>query len=243
MREQPWNTRRASTEHHQWYRNLADLHAITQSWMTELKSEQESHRIPRGASAEVADTLWMLEKLDEVTKMSAGSSGLEAMLDDTKPDDLLGRLERTVWAVQAWTLSSILERAKVSDRPAVLNQLEQSSWRSGKDCANARWPSVPEAVRLDLRQILLAMRDSPLSGGARAAAPLIIRALPNELQLELLSCPHESRYPEVAEVADSLCALHTHWQRGYAFAFNPKVSIEQTRPKGMRCQQRWVLAP
>ena len=57
-------------------------------------------------------------------------------------------------------------------------------------------------------------------------AIVIRRALSDELMLESGYCPHRSPLPEVQDVADDLCAFHTHAIRGFAQALNPRITIE-----------------
>jgi hypothetical protein len=240
MREQPWHLRRATTHHHLWYRNLIELHGLTTSWLREADLQPSAHALSRGItqSPEIAETLWMLDSIAE--EAGRTRDGLESLLDDTSPEDVLGRLERTVWAVHALTAFNILDRAKSEDRAAVMNQLEQTAWRAGRECALVRWPHLPEEVRQDLRGVLAAYRNSPF-GGSQSREPLLVRrSVARELSLELLSCPHRSPYIEVQSVSDALCLLHAHFARGYAYSLNTRISIEHANGgEGRRCQQRW----
>src|SRR4051812_43232230 len=97
MREHPWHLRRATTEHHQWYRNLVDLHALTLSWLRELREQGTAlseHSIRRWGSLasaegreEIEDTLWILgsigESLEKVAESPQAPGQLDALLDDT----------------------------------------------------------------------------------------------------------------------------------------------------------------
>lgn len=243
MREQPWNIRRATAEHDQWYRNILDLHALTLGWLKELESEQPSHFLKRGAATpELAEALSMLERITE-SAPKAGA-GFDTLLDDSEPTDLLTRLEHTVHAVQALTLSHLLERAQADDRTALLNQLEQNSWKAGRLCGETRWSTLSREARGDLRAALSALRDSPMSGLPHHDNLLVKRVIAEELQLELLGCPHQSRHNEVRSTADALCSLHTHWIRGFAYAINTRLSIEHWPATSQRrCQLIWSLLP
>ncbi len=250
MREYPWNVRRPSTQHYQRYRNLLDLHALTQQWLKDLNVERAPHLLKRGVGSEVHETLWMLENLAEAATSpneSTGASsadtgrGLSDILDDTTPDDVLGRLERTVYAVQAWTLAGILDRTPKEERRAILNQLEQSSWNAGRTCAQSRWPHLEPHSRSDLRGILCAFNDSPLAGAPERTF-LIRRAVSDELILELRACPHCLPYPEVQPSAPHLCNMHAFWIRGFAYSLNTRISIEYTpQTENVRCALRWTV--
>lgn len=245
-RTDPWHLRRPSTEDYQWFRNLVDLHMLTAEWLGSLKMEREAtpHQLRRVLSPSVQESLWMLEKLTQ----SSIPNDLESLLDDSKPAEMLSRLEYTVWAVQAWTVMNILDKTPREERSAMRNVLEQSSWKSGRACAKRRWPEFPDGYRSDLRGILAAFRSSPFSGYPRHSTFLVKRATGSELQLELLGCPHQSRYLEVQAVADDLCHLQTHWMRGFAYALNPTVMLDylpvqrsqfRARSGNRRCLQSW----
>ncbi len=92
-----WNSRPITHKHRTWFKNLTEINEITSAWVSELKIERPSHSIARGLPREATQDLWMVDNL--------GADGtLESLLDDTATEDLLSRLERTVWSVQAWTL-------------------------------------------------------------------------------------------------------------------------------------------
>jgi hypothetical protein len=246
MREQPWHLRRPTAETYRWYRNLTDLHAITTGWLDELDMERNVHLLKRGFSRgqlteEISSTLWILENL---AAPAGEQAALESFFDDSLPEDVLGRLEQAIWCVQAWTLSSLLDQAATKDRTAILNQLEQSTWRSGRDCARARWAELDEAARSDLRAVLQAFRDSPLSGAPRQDRFLVRRATTREISLELRECPHRSPHAALfgsENVADRLCNLHAHWVRGYLYSINTRITVEHRIELPEVCQQRWRI--
>lgn len=221
----PWHIRRATASHYQKHKNLVALHGMTLAWLTEGKSSRAAHTLSRGMSAETTENLWMLDKI----------AALDSLLDDTSPDDLLARLDRTVNAVQAWTLRGLYEKSTASDRDAVRNQLEQASWRAGRDCAAERWKALADSSRKDIRALLLCLEDSPLGGS------LLVRATRSEVSTELLHCPHRTVFSEVREMADALCPLQFHWIKGYVHSLNGGVILDHT-PAGSeheRCRMRW----
>jgi len=235
MRENPWHLRLASTEHYQWFRNLVDFHELTTGWVKQLQQQEEkqSHAITRGLSEEVTENLWMLELLSETR--------LDRLLDDTHPRDLLCRLEHTTWAVQAGTLNSIYGKTShPSSRSALDSQLEQIAWKLGRRKAEARWPELTTYGRQDLRDVLMALNDSPFVGYPLSDGILIRRAIRSEIEIELRACPHQNPFPEVRTVADKLCRFHSHWMRGFAYALNNKATLEHV-VQSPRCIQRWFF--
>jgi predicted ArsR family transcriptional regulator len=162
---------------------------------------------------------------------------LEQFLDDTAPEDVLGRLNHVVWAVQAGTLGIILNS---TDSPEFMDLLEESSWKLGRSCVETRWSALTQKGSQDLRDIVLALQDSPLSGYPFMNGYLVKRATHKEIQIELESCPHRSQFAELQPVAASLCNLHSHWIRGYTSGLNSKIKV--THEQGPRkCLQRWTL--
>lgn len=233
-REQPWHLRRLSAGHYQWLRNLADQHALTTSWLSELQIERPAHTLTRGLTGDLADDLWGLSSLS--------AEQAESLLDDTAPEDVLGRLEQAVWSAQAETLRSLYERVSGQgagagqERLVLESVLDHTAWKAGKLCGERRWPAFDPALGADMRQILLALADSPFCGGLPLRdAFLVERAIDGELTLELRGCPHQR---EGVQLADALCHIHGHWMRGFAYALNHRISIETGR-RGSRCRQRW----
>jgi hypothetical protein len=234
MRENPWHLRLPTTEHHQWFKNLVDLHELTTSWLKEVQTDRPSHFLTRGLSTEVTENLWMLDSLS--------NTPMEKLLDDTQPQDMLGRLEQTVWAFQSWTLTQLYGKTTPSStRNALDSMLEQASWKLGRSCVEARWRELAQTGNQDLRDILLALNDSPFSGYPKGEGFLVRRAIAKEIQIELRCCPHQVQYQEVKPVADRLCRLHSHWMRGFAYALNNRVSVEHL-VQSPRCVQRWCFA-
>jgi hypothetical protein len=257
-----WHERRATTLHHRWYRNLLELHGLTQSWVRELSGEGDAdgrrHLLQRGLtlSDEVSGTLWMLERLTGATEVATpggappevrvgedDAAGLEALLDDTSPDDLLGRLERAIWTVQAWTLSALLERAAKTDHSALRNQLEHLSWKAGRDCARRRWSTLPEPARGDARGVLAALADAPPFGRPDVPALLPERAVADEVRFELRVCPHLLSFGELGSAGaplDELCALQAQWIRGFVYELQPALRVDhRIGVDGRRCAQHW----
>lgn len=241
MRENPWHIRRATHRHYRWYENILDLHALTRSWLSELNAERPAHLLAPAVAPEIRDSLRKLERVAQ-SAAPAGES-LESLLDDTSPDDLLMRLEHAVHLVQAITLRSMLDRVESASARSLTGQLEQASWRTGRDCAARRWPTLARAPVEDLHGVVAATRGNPFHGSGDSDPLLVQRLVSHELRAELRACPHQSPIPATRAVADELCALHAHWLRGFSYALNSRVVIEHfpAPEPGARCRQRWFL--
>jgi hypothetical protein len=191
--------------------------------------------------------------------------GLEALLDDTSVEDVLARLERTIWAAQAYTLSQLLERTPAEERSVLDSILEQISWRLGRNFSERRWAKLSEDSRKNLRRLLLAFGDTPFGSVPFGSANeghsfLLLRATEHEAKIELHHCPHQSSYSEVLTIADELCAIHHHWIRGFAYGLHnrlqvahergpersekkvPERSEKKDKEETCRCGQRWYFA-
>jgi hypothetical protein len=219
-REQPWHERRASAKHHQWFRDLVELHELTASWVKAARLEPAP---PPVLPAEAR---------------------LEELLDDTYPDDVLGRLDRAIWAAQARTLAEILGRAPqgTPEGGVLVSLLEQACFNQGRRSAERRWPALQAEVRDDLRGLRLALVDSPFNGNPGREAFLVKRATASDVQLELRACPHQSGVPEAAAVADALCGLHLHWMRGFIYGLSTRATLERVgASRGGRCVVRWYF--
>lgn len=233
-RDYPWHQRKALLKHHRWFRNLVDFHAITRAWIEEGKLDSS-------ANPYVSEDLKLLETMPDTR--------LEALLDDTAPEDLLGRLEYSVWAVQGWTYSTLFQRigsgkGASANEEALRSLIEQATWKQGKATAEKRWARLAEESRADLRAIFLTLIDSPIALSLGEDAFLLRRGLPHELEFEFRACPHILRFPEEIPATSELCALHSSWIRGYLYGMNHRAQLEyfpqsEARP---RCSQHWRLA-
>lgn len=235
----PWIERRAFVHHEQWYNRLIGLHELTLSWLKELRIDRPAHflnRIPAGALSEgMREMAGLLEGF-----AVGGSQGqfLTDLLDDTSPDDLLGRMERLIFVVQSATVGGILERAEMK------NVLEQAAWRCGRQYAQGLWQGVDTLDRGDLRQVVLAYSRSCVFPRVPQDPILLQRSFAHEVKLELRSCPHQSPYAEVQAAAHLLCPMHHQWTRGFAYELNARIEVDHgvtSGPLPSRCTQRWSL--
>ncbi len=233
MRENAWHVRLPKTEHLQWFKNLVDLHDLTTSWLKETQTERPSHLLTRGLHSEIGSNLWMLESLS--------TTRLENLLDETPVENLLTRLEKTIWVVQAWTLNSLRDRAQEKTLHALDSLLEQLCWKLGRKTAEIRWKKAlsKNTPTLNLQEVLLALNDSPFSGYPHSSGFLVRRSISQELFIEMRACPHRLTIPEVQAVADRLCQLHTDWIRGFVYALNNRIYVE-SQTCNPRCQQHWL---
>lgn len=239
MRDHPWHLKLPATEHFQWFKNLVDLHEITSSWLKEVHTAQPSYALTRGISPEVTQSLWMLNTLSK-TK-------LENLLEESSPEDLLLRLEKTIWIVQGWTIDKLYSYSETAQDHLILDRLlEQTCWNLGRNCAQTRWHHLlmlqsQSQSHFTFRDIFLALYDSPMAGYPRKEGFLVKRATEKEILIELRSCPHQQEIPEIQSSADKMCQFHLAWMRGFAYAFDTQVHLEmnQTKP---RCTQRWSIS-
>lgn len=235
-----WHIRVPTNEQYERFRKIVDIHNLTRGWLTEIESSQSrhTHLLPRVDVPGVEENLWMLERLSS----NYSAANLEELLDESEPSELLDRLERTAWVTQSWTFREILNKTPESERGAMLNLLEQSSWKSGRASAAYRWGDLPRASRQNLRSILSAFLQSHISGFPSRDSVLVRRATPETCEFELLNCPHQSPFAEVKAASDPICLLHYHWLRGFGYELNTTVTSEYfPAAKDHRCLQRWFL--
>lgn len=235
MRDHPWHLKLPAAEHFQWFKNLVDFHEITSSWLQELHTEQPSYSLTRGLIPEITENLWMLGTLSKTQ--------LEDLLDESSPEDLLLRLEKTVWIVQGWTIEKLYSHSESSKDHLILDRiLEQICWNLGRKCAQTRWHHLLTLqTSFTFRDIFLALYDSPLAGFPRKEGFLVKRATEKEIVIELRSCPHQQEIPEIHSSADKMCQFHLAWMKGFIYTFNTRINLEmkQTKP---RCTQHWSFS-
>lgn len=235
-----------------------DLQKLTLSWLRAMDVDRPSHFLGATVAPAAREAIRDLERAADLALHADSepaphqSSALDRLLDDTTPEDLLGRIENSVRTLQGWTLRSIMDHVKPAERLTWLGNLEQSSWNSGRESAFRRWADVDAAEFADLRRVIDAFRESALGSGPGHEDFLLIRATRAEAWIDFRACPH--RHPNAATLlaADALCGLHAHWIRGYLYALNPRILLEP-RPTpdrkggapapGAYCAQRWVIQP
>lgn len=228
MERLPWHVRRAGTEHLKWFQNLVDQHELTRSWIEDLKISRASNALTRGLSKEATENLWMLESLSDAR--------LEEFLDDTSPDDLLGRLDHTVWAAQAATLQELFAKTTDPDAlRALVSTLEQSSFKHGRRICETRWGSHPQLGNMPLPTVLAALWDSPFSGFPRKSGILNRRVTDQGFDVLWRASPYQSPYPEVRGIADHYCEILAQSVRGYVYVLNHHALLECVKLSNTEC--------
>lgn len=238
VRDYPWHERIASHGHQRLFHFLTEIHDLTQAWLKELQTERPPYLMGRGLNREVASNLPMLDLISE--------RRLEAILDDTHPEEFLIRLEQTVWAVQAYTISKLRSQVTGEERAALDTILEQVSWQRGRAAGEARWHHMLEGARADLRQAALVLYDvpfySPPSIRTERGPFLAQRLLRADGRLELLACAHQVPWFEAAAEADQLCRLHHQWVKGFLYSISPRIRSELESPRAPHCLLHLQLA-
>ncbi len=235
----PWIERRAFVHHEQWYQRLIGLHQLTLHWLQESKIDRPAHFLDRTPAGVLSEGMKEMVGLLEGFAIAEGQGQkLPDLLDDTAPEDLLGRMENLIFVVQAATVAGFLER------PEMRNVLEQAAWRCGRQYAQKVWQGVETLNRDDLLRVVMAHSQSPLFPRVPKDPFVVQRASSGEVRLELRSCPHQSPYAEVKAAADLLCPMHHQWTRGFAYELNARIEVEAgvtSGPPPSRCTQRWSL--
>ncbi len=204
MREQPWHFRRITHEHELWFSNLRDIHALSSGWL---------------AFAKLAPS-----KLDAILATELGR-----LMDDTLPEDVLGRLEARIWAEQAraWQDAARARATGSKDLDTAGALLLERSHDEGERVGARDWAHAFAAKPATLEQAFAALTGSAIAGRPGPAAFLICRSVENELEADLLRCPHSAcADPSLRERADSLCAAHLGWMKGYVRALNRGLAFD-----------------
>ncbi len=211
LNETPWHRRQAGHELHLRYHRLVEVHRLTTAWVAELGTCPP-------------DLTRQLERLGRPEERP-----LEARLDDTMPGDVIGRLEGTIWSLQSLVLRHYLTLPETEARLHLVAQA------CGQKVARNDWSGFAQTGEPSLRRLVLTLAGTPF-----ANPYLVVRATRSEACIELLQCAHRSAYPEVRDLADSLCVLHGQWLRGFAHGIHPRIEIQSTR-EHERCRQNWWL--
>lgn len=197
-------------------------------WVKDLNlKDPPAHQLRRVLSEGLQRELLTMENLIE----SRISTSLDALLDDSTPEELLSRLEQTLLTVQAWTLRDVFQRTPKEEHEALRSLLQHSSWKSGRKCGNERWGETRSAeFDENLSVIFKACRDNPFAGRAGFPGFIVRRDSRHEVLVDWVHSPFVSPHPDVQSVASELCPLQIQWTRGYVYAINTLVSVEFTPP-------------
>lgn len=206
---------------------------MTDQWFTDaaVTETDTEHLLARVAAPEVK-RVW-----DSLGTIKNTLTQLEPLLQDELPAELVHRIERTVLGFQGAGLGLLLEKTPKSETPALINLLEQSSWRAGKSFAQQEWKHTRP---LSLTDALSCLRDSPLGAFEGMSRYLVVRATRTDLQLQVRSCAHHSTVPEVKKFAGTLCTLHARWVSGFVHALLPEVHVDHLCGNdGPYCSELW----
>jgi hypothetical protein len=241
-REQPWHLRRVTLSHERTLYRILDLHSLTRQWIDDLKLEAESGARSFGIKRVIGPVFWReLEFLEQFDEQFSGRAFSETLLGQ-KPEEVLGRMEASVEAIQGFLLGRLLEETAETETKALRTTLEQSSWSAGRACAKRRWRDFPSPAAADLRGVFSALLDSPFSQLPARPSFLVQRATSTELSVSWLTCPHQSAHLEATRVAQDLCSMHTQMMRGFCYAIESTAQIYRTCSTGGRpCELQFLF--
>jgi hypothetical protein len=236
MRENPWHFRLTTHQHSRWYRNLLDQHHLTLAWLSELKIDRPEHFLGLSIDVNARNTF---EQLESIAHQTGSDNGLDQILDDTFPDDSLGRLEQMILLIQSIALKKIFERVPESQQSLLTSQLNQVCWREGRLCALRRWPKLCKENPTELRIVFEAFSDNPWRGQGKTNLYLPRRIINTSAEFEMIHCPHTSTNSSVQSVSDILCPLRSDYDRGFIYSLQPKLVVDHSHPKDSRCTVNW----
>ena len=224
---QNWLSRIPNAKDFIYFRELRELHRITEEWTVELKSPElpelkDQIALARKNQLPGSDHLWVFEVWDE--------RPLEDLIDDLSVQGFLAEIEMAIHSLQKQALSIALDQ-KPQDSEAfkiTLSRLEQASWKSGRRAAEALWKNTSPRLLTDLKSVFLCTLENATHPGKGLYAYVLNRVAEKHIELDLIDCHHVTE----------LCLLHFHWLKGFVYGLNPTVQIEQ---KGHpRCHQTWT---
>lgn len=229
MNESTWNRPLPLSHHQRIFSNLIDLHRITRDWLRALGIEgpAKPHEIQRVFSPEIKSRFMKLDSLMD----DAENRALEHLIPETSVESFLTRLHYTVWAVQGWTLQNLFEKTDEPERPALLNLLEQSSWKTGRQIASRKWQDTASNFAQAMPNVVSAIKEAPLMHSDMGQGFIVERLTSTSVSLSWLKCPHTLTVMETQSVVETLCHLHHQVIRGYLYALNP--ALRSSREAGV----------
>jgi len=221
-----WNQRQPIFEEERRYFNLIDLHKLTQAWLHELNpaDADTAHRLERVIRPELAQNLWLLEKI----KLDQLPPELSKMVDAQSVGEFLNELEETVQIVQITTLENALDHT--TDAVGLMNLLEKVSWKHGKSIAERRWPdfSGSDLADREPKKYFQALTDSPLwTPSAKQEFPFLLeRSTPSRCSFYWLQSPHSKSSLSISPRVMELCQLSHELIRGFFYGLSRSLKVD-----------------
>lgn len=220
-----WNLRNPTFEEERRYFNLIDLHKMTQAWLHELSPAEAhmAHRLERVIRPELAQNLWLLEKV----KLDQLPPELSKMVDAQSVDEFLNELEETILIVQSTTLENAMEHT--SDHIGLMNLLEKVSWKHGKALSERRWPNFSAT---DLKPYFQTLTDSPLwtqksPKKSPSEVPFLLERTTQGLcTFYWLQSPHAKSSMRISARVMELCQLYHEFIRGFFYGLSRSLKVE-----------------
>jgi hypothetical protein len=240
----PWHTRIPLLEEDRRYKNLIDLHRLTQLWIkaaqptesTNASSSIPNYKITRFIPPELKQTLWLLEKL----RLDRLPPGLETLVDASTVSEYLDELNETVQIVQSSILENLILEADSPNRSALLNQLEQVSWTYGKTIAEERWnanhsfPAVSERGPIVFFE---AFKNSPYWSHEQSF--LLNHAHSTQVSFYWMTSPLIRNHAAAQDLMN-LCHMHLHAIQGYFYGLSRSLRCEII-PSQLGSQRSWQI--
>jgi hypothetical protein len=221
----PWNLRNPSFEEERRYFNLIDLHKLTQAWLHEINpadAANTTHRLERVIRPELAQNLWLLEKV----KLDQLPPELSKMIDSQSVTEFLNELEETIFIVQSTTLENTLDHT--TDHIGMMNLLEKVSWKYGRALAERRWPQFNETHSDEPQKFFQTLMDSPLWTQKHPGdLPFLLERVTSELcSFYWLHSPHATPSLRISARVMELCQLYHEMIRGFFYGLSRSLKVE-----------------
>lgn len=226
-----WMDRTPKHEHYQNFRNLADLHRMTLSWVESVA--QGSLNLPdhllRVSSPGIRQTLEQLSVLSQ----EALPITFEEILKEWDPEELIPTFDRIVKSLQAWVLQGLLDRTPTNEHESLMGVLENTSFDSGQKLAETRWKALLEKnPTFTLKEAYQAWLESPLGlPPGKQNLLLMRRQATDEIRVESFLLPLHSPYWEIKPIAKELTRLHLQWIRGFLYRLNSQILVSEEQLK------------
>jgi hypothetical protein len=221
----PWHERLPNFEEERRYLNFIDLHKMTEAWLQEISPTMvgNTHRLERVVPSELAQNLWLLEKV----KLDQLAPELSKMIDAQSVSRFLSELEETILIVQSTTLENALQTTK--DRISLLNLLEKVSWKHGKALAEKRWPDftsqITDLETLSPIKYFQALMDFPLWNNDEPAF-LLERTTPTLCSFYWLRSPQNVASLKLSPNMMELAQLYHEMIRGFFYGLSRSLKVE-----------------
>ncbi len=223
----PWHQRKPTLEHQHWFESLVDIFLLNNCWtcVLDLKDIKKDLSDMDINFLNILDEI--VSKKAELTPEKAPhifSEIFHSLMDDTYPEDILGRLEKSILKNQLIILDGLIVKTPTSEKFEFIKNLSK---QEGNYSALRRWPNWPNNLKNRLETLPSLISAVPFLTHPKFGTFLTNRATATELILEYREYPNTNIDLMNIKQKQMLFELFGFWIQGFVSALCKNVFFKQ----------------